>query len=280
MVVIKTKKEMSVLLNDIRMNKKSTGFVPTMGALHQGHISLTECSKLQNDITIVSIFVNPTQFNNQEDLQNYPRSLTADIEMLQRSNCDIVFTPEIDEMYPENDRRIFDFKGLDKVMEGKYRKGHFNGVAQIVSVLFEIIQPTNAYFGKKDFQQVAIIKFLNKNYLNDLNINIISCDIIRESDGLAMSSRNQLLTVEYRIAAKLISETLFKYQKNYNNFTVSRLKKNIEDEINANPLLEVEYIDIVDNDTLQSVDYIETGRTTACIAVFAGKIRLIDNISF
>ncbi len=279
MFIARTVKELKTKLKKQRTQKK-IGFVPTMGALHQGHLSLIQCSKKNNHITIASIFVNPTQFNNKKDLKKYPRDEQKDLQKLETSGCDIVFIPTTEEMYPDDMQTNYDFKGLDKVMEGKYREGHFNGVAQIVSKLFEIVKPDKAYFGQKDFQQVAIINFLNTNYLKHLNIDIIACDILREDDGLAMSSRNQLLSKEHRIASPIIQKTLSKYIKQYQNYSVKELLKLITDEINRHPLLKVEYIDIVDNKTLKTVNQIYEGKTTACIAVFAGNVRLIDNVSF
>ena len=279
MFIARTVKELNTKLEKQR-TKKKIGFVPTMGALHQGHLSLIQCSKKNNLITIASIFVNPTQFNNKEDLIKYPREEQKDIQKLETAGCDIVFIPTTEEMYPDDMQTVYDFKGLDKVMEGKYREGHFNGVAQIVSKLFEIVKPENAYFGQKDFQQVAIINFLNTNYLKHLNINIIACDILREDDGLAMSSRNQLLSKEHRIASPIIQRTLSNYKNQYQNYSVKELINLITDDINKNPLLKVEYIDIVDNKTLKTVSQIHEGEATACIAVFAGNVRLIDNVSF
>ena len=280
MIIIRNIKELHKVLFREKKLKKTVGFVPTMGALHAGHLSLIEFASTENDIEVVSIFVNPTQFNSKEDLKKYPRDEERDLEKLKNINCDIVFIPEVEEMYPEDDNRIFDFQGLDKIMEGKYRNGHFNGVAQIVSTLFEIVNPNKAYFGKKDFQQVAIIKYLNENYLRDLNIEVVACDIIREEDGLAMSSRNMLLNKEQRSEASLISKTMFFYCSNYEKYSVAGLKSKIISEINSNIHLEVEYFDIVDSKSLKSVQDIIPGKTTACIAVYAGIIRLIDNFSF
>ncbi|MCD4792018.1 MAG: pantoate--beta-alanine ligase [Bacteroidales bacterium] len=280
MIITRNIKELHKVFLDKKKLKKIVGFVPTMGALHAGHLSLIKFASTENDITVVSIFVNPTQFNSKKDLKKYPRDEERDMEKLKSINCDIVFIPEVEEMYPEDDNRIFDFQGLDNVMEGKYRNGHFNGVAQIVSTLFEIVNPNKAYFGKKDFQQVAIIKYLNENYLKDLNIEVVACDIIREEDGLAMSSRNMLLNKEQRSEASSISKTMFFYCNSYEKYSVAGLKSKIISEINSNTHLEVEYFDIVDNKTLQSVPDIIPKKTTACIAVYAGIIRLIDNFSF
>lgn len=277
MIIARTKKELTRYLNLVKNAGKTIGFIPTMGALHKGHLSLTECSNKENDFTLVSIFVNPTQFNNPDDLNKYPRNEDIDLDLLLHKSCDIVFIPETDEMYPEKDKRTFDFNGIDKVMEGKYREGHFNGVAQIVSKLFEIIRPDKAYFGRKDFQQVAIIKYLNSNYLSDLKIDIVSCDIIREDDGLAMSSRNQLLNGSERESAAVISKTLRKFVNEYTKYSVTEIKQKIIDEINSDKNLTVEYVDIVDNLSLQTVSEIKPGETTVCVAVFDGEIRLIDN---
>ncbi len=280
MIVVRNKLDLNFHIAKFKKNNKRIGFIPTMGALHDGHISLVKCSKQKEDIVVCSIFVNPTQFNNTEDLTKYPREEKEDIEKLKKAECNIVFIPSVSEMYPEEDKRVFDFDGIDKVMEGKFRKGHFNGVAQIVSKLFLFVKPDTAYFGRKDFQQVAILKHLNKNYLKHLNIEIVACDILREDDGLAMSSRNKLLTPEHRKAAPLIQKVLKKYKTSYEDFTVKELMKLIEGEINKNKFLNVEYIDIVNNNNLKTVSEIVEGETTACIAVFAGNVRLIDNISF
>ncbi len=277
MIITRTKKEFFRYYKLIKEHHKTVGFVPTMGALHEGHLSLIKCSNKENDFTVVSIFVNPTQFNNPDDLKNYPRDEEKDSDLLLAASCDIVFIPSVKEMYPEENNRVFDFYGLDKLMEGKFREGHFNGVAQIVSELFEIIKPNKAYFGRKDFQQVAIIKSLNKNYLKDLNIDIVSCDIIRESDGLAMSSRNQLLNASERKSAVRISQTLKKYLAKYSDYPVSELIQKITDEINEDSNLKVEYIDFVDDENLLPVTEIIPGKTTVCAAVYDGKIRLIDN---
>ena len=280
MIITRNIKEINKVIFNKKTQKKRIGFVPTMGALHDGHLSLIKCSSQENDITVVSIFVNPTQFNNKEDFRNYPRNDEKDLKKLKINSCDIVFIPEVDEMYPEEKSIVFDFQGLDKVMEGKYREGHFNGVAQIVSKLFEIVKPDKAYFGKKDFQQAAIINYLNENYLKSLNIEIVTCDIIREEDGLAGSSRNMLLNKDQRAAVSLISGTMNLFCNKYNKYSVKELISKVISEINLSPYLEVEYFDIVDNKTLKKVSEIIPGKTTACIAVYSGEIRLIDNFSF
>jgi pantoate--beta-alanine ligase len=280
MLVINKLNDVFEFKNRTNIEKKSLGFVPTMGALHNGHISLVLNSIKENDYTIASIFVNPTQFNNKTDLLNYPRTVDKDIEILEKAGCDFVFIPDLNEMYPEEDTRIFDFDGLDEVMEGKHRPGHFNGVAQIVTKLFEAVKPDRAYFGRKDFQQAAIINFLVKKYMPEFNIKIITCDIVREKDGLALSSRNILLTPEHRKAAPIIFKTLNLFSKVYSDIKPQKIIEKVTNEINAVELLKVEYFEIVDNETLMPVNEIIPGKTTGCIAVFAGNVRLIDNISF
>ncbi|MCY1634447.1 pantoate--beta-alanine ligase [Marinifilum sp. D737] len=274
-LVAETKSKISKFIEE----GKSIGFVPTMGALHDGHLSLTAESVKENDITIVSIFVNPTQFNNPNDLKTYPRCIEQDLEKLSKYNPDLIFIPEVEEMYPEPDTRIFDFGHLDNVMEGKNRPGHFNGVAQVVSKLFDIVTPHNAYFGQKDFQQVAVIKQMVKNL--KLNVNVVPCPIIREEDGLAMSSRNLLLTEEQRKNASKISETLFKACNLAADLSVNELKAWVVDEINKNPYLSVEYFEIVDDTYLQPINSWQENKVkVGCITVQVGKIRLIDNITF
>ncbi len=279
MEIIRTKQALELCLEHCRKTSKTVGFVPTMGALHKGHLELVKRAKNENDCAVVSIFVNPTQFNNKNDLKSYPRNEKKDFELLEALNCDFVFVPEVAEMYPEEEVVEYDFKGIDKVMEGKYREGHFNGVAQIVSKLFKLIKPDKAYFGKKDFQQLAIINYLNKQYLPDLNIEIVPCEIVRESDGLAMSSRNMLLSEAERASASLIYRTLKKYTENYAKYSVDKLKEKIIKDINEDAHLEVEYVEIADNDSLVAVQEIIPGKATVCVAVYAGKVRLIDNFA-
>ena len=279
MLILKTAKEMNNFISKSN-NKKMVGFVPTMGALHNGHLELVKKSVLENNITVVSIFVNPTQFNNKKDLEKYPRTVLNDLNLLKKVKCDVVFIPSENEIYPEIDDFVFDLNGLDTVMEGKYRHGHFNGVAQIVSILFDIVMPQNAYFGKKDFQQLAIIKFITNKYFSNKSINIVGCNIVRENDGLAMSSRNVRLTNKQRELAPIIYSTLNKYVNINSDLEVKDIIKNVIDEINSCSILKVEYFDIVDNKTLKTIKQNKLQKGfTACIAVFAGDIRLIDNIS-
>lgn len=258
---------------------KSVGFVPTMGALHDGHISLITHSVAENDLCVASVFVNPTQFNDKADLERYPRTPEADCAMLQAAGCDVVFMPTVQEMYPEEDTRQFNFGSLETVMEGKYRPGHFNGVAQIVSKLFDAVQPNKAYFGEKDFQQVAIIRAM----VQQLNypIEIIACPIIREESGLARSSRNTLLTNEQRKKAALIAEVLTKSTTFAQNNSVAATISWVEDQFKGDTEFTMDYYEIVDGNTLQPItDWNESNFVVGCIAIYCGKIRLIDNIHY
>lgn len=262
-----------------RQNGKTIGFVPTMGALHQGHLSLVDACVRENDICVVSIFVNPTQFNDSHDLEAYPRTLDQDVLLLDEVRCDYVFVPSVKEMYPEPDVRQFDFGRISQTMEGLYRPGHFNGVAQIVSKLFDIVEPDNAYFGEKDFQQVAVIRAM----IEQLNqpVKIHACPILREQDGLAMSSRNQRLSEQQRQKAPLIAHTL----KESANFVPNKSVKEVVDyvitTINKDPDLRVEYYEIVDGNTLENVDdWTTTDSVVGCVTVYCGDVRLIDNIRY
>lgn len=275
MLVI-TKKELHKELNDLRKRGGTVGLVPTMGALHQGHLSLIEKAVSENKTVVVTIFVNPTQFNDKNDLKHYPRNLKADLELLKKSGCNLVFAPETNEIYPEPDTRTFDFGLLDKVMEGKHRKGHFNGVAQIVSTLFELTDPDKAYFGLKDYQQLVIIKKLVK--MLNLEVEIVPCPIIREPGGLAMSSRNELLSPKERENASVIYKTLSEANNQIGKKSVKELINWVINKINSNPFLTVDYFEIVNDDNLQPVNsWSEDCKKIACIAAFCGKVRLIDN---
>jgi pantoate--beta-alanine ligase len=255
----------------------SVGFVPTMGALHQGHLSLVEAASADNSVVVVSIFVNPTQFNDPDDLKRYPRNLEADMELLKTTRCHIVFAPDASEIYPEPDHRRFNFGLLEEVMEGKFRPGHFNGVAQVVSRLFDIVKPDKAYFGQKDFQQLAVIKAMVK--MSGMKVAIVSCPIIREDSGLAMSSRNELLSSEERKEAALIFRTLLQAKQLTEERPVQELEKWVKETINKSSFLNVEYFEIVESETLQPVtEWSSKGSKTGCIAVLCGKVRLIDNI--
>lgn len=280
MYVIKTKQELKVFVNSVKQKNRIIGFVPTMGALHIGHLSLIDNSLNNTDITISSIFVNPTQFNNSDDLKNYPRVINDDIRMLEKAGCHAVFIPSDEEMYPEEDTRIFDFDGIDKIMEGEHRPGHFNGVAQIVSKLFDAVEPHKAFFGQKDFQQVAIIKKMTEKL--NYKIEIIACPIMREDDGLAMSSRNQLLTKQHRDAAPAIYKVLKESVKRFNlDADVIKIKDWIVSEVEKLPLLKLEYFEVVDELTLEPAkQIIKGGCFIGCIAVWSGSVRLIDNIIY
>lgn len=271
--------ELKKEIQGLKAAGRTIGFVPTMGALHRGHISLVEKSVAENDITVVSIFVNPTQFNDKNDLANYPRTLDKDLKLLGDNGCDLVFIPSVEEMYPEEDKRRFTFGFIEDVMEGKHRPGHFNGVAQIVSKLFDVVPAQKAYFGEKDFQQVAIIRKLVADC--NISVEIIACPIFREKDGLAMSSRNMLLSEVQRNNAPVIFQTLKKSTGLIKEYSVSEVKKFVTDTINKNPELETEYFDIVDELTLKSIEsWSQEGNKIGCIAVKVGKIRLIDNIRY
>jgi len=253
------------------------GFVPTMGALHEGHLNLVRQAVEENAVVVVSIFVNPNQFNDPKDLERYPRTLEADLEKLKTTGCQLVFAPSVDEVYPEPDTRKFNFGKLEEVMEGKFRPGHFNGVAQVVSRLFDMVKPDKAYFGLKDFQQLAVIKRMVKQL--NLPVEIVPCAIVREDNELAMSSRNELLTAEQRKNATVISKTLFRASELKTQKSVEELAEWVTNEINNNPFLDVEYVEIVDDEELQPVKNWDESKTKLiCVAVFCGKIRLIDNI--
>lgn len=255
------------------------GLVPTMGALHAGHLSLVQLARKQCDMVAVSIFVNPTQFNDKNDLRNYPRTPREDIALLEQAGIDIVFMPSEQEMYPQPDTRVFDFGNIDKVMEGATRPGHFNGVAQIVSRLFDIVKPDKAYFGQKDFQQIAVIRAMVAQL--GLDLQIVECPIVRGEDGLALSSRNALLDRAHRAAAPEIYAALKKGVQCASSMSPDQVVKMVTDTINSNPLLDVIYFKIVDAESLEDVsDWAQPGSKQGCVAVQAGNVRLIDNIRF
>lgn len=279
MRIIEKKQDLKSLIEKEKYNDKTIGFVPTMGALHLGHLSLVKTSCEKNDITVVSIFINPVQFNRKEDLRKYPRDIPEDLKKLENYKVDYVFIPSETEMYPQPDTTKYDFGKLDKVMEGKYREGHFNGVAIVVRKLFDIVQPDIAYFGQKDFQQVVIIKDLIRQL--QLKVEIVTCPIIREEDGLALSSRNLLLTPEERENASLISKTLFEAQSKCKQMQLEELRNWVINTINGNPFLLTEYFEIVDEDSLQPVhDWTTDKQLYGCVAVNVGNVRLIDNVKF
>ena len=282
MKVINKTSDLQAIIEQLKNDGKSIGLVPTMGALHKGHLSLVKNSISNNDITVVSIFVNPTQFNNPNDLASYPRTVDKDLELLQTIGCDIVFAPEADDIYSksETDSRFeFDFEGLDKVMEGKFRPGHFNGVVQIVSKLFDLVRPDRAYFGEKDFQQLAIIRLMTRRY--NLPIEIVPCPIVREDSGLALSSRNSLLKDNEKQVASHIYAVLDESRQFVPQTDVEELKQCAIAAIEQKPELKVEYFDIVDGHTLKSIGkWDEYDYVVGCITVFCGNVRLIDNICY
>lgn len=284
MQIITTKSELTRQSAACLRQGKTIGFVPTMGALHEGHASLIRRACSENEVCFVSVFVNPTQFNNAEDLQKYPRTLEKDAQLLESLGVHFVFAPTPEEMYSAEEMAIpfvFDFDGLDKVMEGKMRPGHFNGVVQVVSRLFELVRPTRAYFGEKDFQQLAIIRYMVERSAmapQFQGIQIIGCPIVREPSGLAMSSRNERLSAAEKQTAVAISQALISSLEWAKSADVATVQQRVIDTINSIEGLEVEYYDIVDKDTLQSTD--KWQNAVGCVTVFCGSVRLIDNIQY
>lgn len=279
MKIIQTVSHLEALLQQFNEEGKTIGFVPTMGALHAGHIRLVTLCAAENDVCVVSIFVNPTQFNNKEDLRRYPRTLEADSELLIQAGADVLFAPSVVEVYPETDTRVFDFGQLDKVMEGYFRPGHFNGVAQVVSKLFAYTKPDRAYFGEKDFQQLAIIQAMVKQM--QLPVQIVPVPIVREPSGLAMSSRNQLLSEQQRSEAANIYRVLKESKLLLDTTTPDQLTQWVIDRVNEVAALEVEYFQIVNGESLQPVSSWEDAvSVVGCVAVFCGAVRLIDNIRY
>ena len=275
MKVFESVKELRAELD--KAEQSGIGFVPTMGALHAGHRSLVERARRENGTVVVSVFVNPTQFNDKNDLKHYPRTPEADARLLEEAGADFVLMPTVEEIYPQPDTRQFDFGLIDKVMEGATRPGHFNGVAQVVSRLFDIVRPARAYFGEKDFQQIAVIKSMVAQLA--LPIEIVECAIVRGEDGLALSSRNTLLDAAHRAAAPHIYATLRASVAQSQEMAPARLKEWVTAEVERNPLLKVIYYQSVDARTMQEVaTWDDSPRIQGCIAVQAGDIRLIDNI--
>ena len=271
--------ELRLALDECRGRGCSIGLVPTMGALHEGHASLVRRSVAENDVTVVSVFLNPTQFNDPKDLERYPRTLEADCELLDACGADIVFAPGVEEVYPEPDTRCFSYPPTDSVMEGAMRPGHFNGVCQVVSKLFSYVEPDKAYFGEKDYQQIAVIRRMVADL--GFGLEIVPCPVIRQSDGLAMSSRNTLLSDEERQKAANIYRVL--NESRTLGLTVQQTRDYVVNEIDAIPMLEVQYFNIVDGDTLADVSsWDEAQSVVGCITVFCGEkpIRLIDHIRY
>lgn len=279
MKIVNNIKELKGYLAEEKRNNKQVGFVPTMGALHEGHLSLVKRCVEENDVCVVSIFVNPTQFNDKHDLETYPRTLEKDCSLLEPAGCDYVFAPSVEEMYPEPDTRTFDFGLVSAVMEGARRPGHFNGVAQIVSKLFYAVEPDNAYFGEKDFQQIAVIRAMVEQL--NIPVKIIACPILREVDGLALSSRNVRLTSEQRQKAPLIARTLKESTTFAREKSVQEVIDYVVNTINADPVMRVEYYEIVDGYTLESIqNWSDTTYPVGCITVYCGEVRLIDNMKY
>jgi pantoate--beta-alanine ligase len=281
MKVVNSVVELKAVLAQVRNENKTIGLVPTMGALHEGHGSLVKRCVAENDYTVVSVFVNPTQFNDKNDLNNYPRTLDADCEMLQSLGADLVFAPTVEEVYPEPDTRSFSYPPIDSVMEGAKRPGHFNGVCQIVSKLFYMVNPNTAYFGEKDFQQIAVIRAMVKDL--NIKVDLRPCPIVREDSGLAMSSRNTLLTPAERQVATNISRCLFESVAYAKEHSVLETHNHVVAQLNEIPGLEVEYFQIVDDTTLQDVhSWADAQGIVGCITVYCGArpVRLIDNIRY
>lgn len=281
MQIIHTVKELRETLAPLHAAGKRIGLVPTMGALHEGHASLVRRCVKENEVTVVSVFVNPTQFNDKRDLATYPRTLEADARLLTEVGATIAFAPSAEEMYPEPDTRRFSYPPVDTVMEGARRPGHFNGVCQIVSKLFMLVEPQKAYFGEKDYQQIAVIRAMVKDL--QLPVEIVPCPVVRQADGLARSSRNTLLTDEERVTAAKIAQTLFASVDYAKQHSVADTQAWVVSTINAVDGLEVQYFSIVDGDSLQDVaDWADAPSVVGCITVFCGHtpIRLIDHVRY
>ena len=279
MITINSVSELRETVSKFRNEGKTIGLVPTMGALHEGHLSLVNRCRKENDVVVVSVFVNPTQFNNKEDLRTYPRTEEADRALLESAGCDIAFMPTVEEIYPEPDTRVFALGRVAEVMEGAMRPGHFNGVAQIVSKLFMFVEPDRAYFGEKDFQQIAVIRSMVKS--EGFKLEIVPCPIVREADGLAKSSRNVRLTPKMRKVAPNIARILNESKEYAKSHTVGETEKYVVDAINSYDGMEIEYYQIVDGISLEHLtSWDETGYAVGCVTVYCGDVRLIDNITY
>ena len=281
MKLVHTIEDLQRNLAEARAKGEKIGLVPTMGALHEGHASLVRRCAEENEVTVVSVFLNPTQFNDKKDLEKYPRTLDADCRLLESVGADIVFAPSVEEMYPQPDNRKFSYPPVDSVMEGAFRPGHFNGVCQIVSKLFAAVAPDRAYFGEKDFQQIAVIRAMVEDL--HIEVEIISCPVVREQSGLAMSSRNTLLTDGERAIAANIFGVLRKSKNFASGHTLNETRRYVIDSLNAVIGLEVQYFSIVDGETLQELEeWTDSDDIVGCITVFCGSqpIRLIDHIRY
>lgn len=283
MEIIRKASELIEFTEHVRANGREIGFVPTMGALHEGHLSLVEKAVGENDVVVVSVFVNPTQFNNPNDLATYPRNEEEDARLLAKAGVTAVFMPTVSEIYPEGEEaaaaHVFDLGTAAEVMEGKYRPGHFQGVAQVVSRLFRLVRPARAYFGEKDFQQIAVIRNMVRS--ENIKVDIIAVPIKRADDGLALSSRNALLTPEQRAAAPEIHRTLLESVEYSRNHDIRATKAMVTEHLDAQPHFRVEYYEIVDGQTLEPIDeWEESPWIVGCITVYCGDVRLIDNITY
>ncbi len=280
MKVIRTVEELKSVVGALKAEGKSVGLVPTMGALHDGHVSLMEKARGDNDVVVVSVFVNPTQFNNPDDLRTYPRTEEADCARMRDAGVDIAFIPSVEEIYPEPDNRVFDLGKVAEVMEGTMRPGHFNGVAQVVSKLFRMVEPTRAYFGEKDFQQIAVIRRMVE-IEGFKNLEIVDCPIKREADGLALSSRNVRLTPHQREIAPNIHRIMVESLDKARDCSVEEVKRSVIDAVNAYPEMDVEYYEIVNAADMQPItDWSQATQAVGCITVYLGDVRLIDNIKY
>lgn len=279
MIIIRTVRELQAAMQQHRDQGQSIGLVPTMGALHQGHLSLMNRARQDNEIVVASVFVNPTQFNNPDDLRTYPRTEEADCQAMESVGVDYAFIPTVEEIYPEPDTRVFDLGPVAEVMEGAMRPGHFNGVAQIVSKLFAWTLPTRAYFGEKDYQQIAVIRKMAE--LEGFEFEIVACPILRHEDGLAMSSRNVRLTPEQRGIAPMIRKVLLESLELKDAKTVSEVKQFVKEKIDSVKGLTTEYYEIVDSKTMQPIaEWADAETAVGCVTVYCGEVRLIDNITY
>lgn len=276
MEIFRTRAEVHMYLEQLKLEGKTIGFVPTMGALHQGHLSLIDAAREKTNVVVCSIFVNPTQFNDKKDLENYPRPIENDIEKLIKANCDVLFLPEVQEMYNSNDKWHIELNNLDNILEGEIRPGHYQGVTQIVKKLFDIVRPDFAFFGQKDFQQFVVISYM----VNKLSVDVqlIMCPIIREKDGLAMSSRNVYLSKEDRQNALSLFRALTKAKEEFSKFSMSRVKRNAIDYLSKAAGIKVEYFELYNKNTFEPASSGQTETIIALVAARVGNIRIIDNM--
>ncbi len=276
MEIFRTRAEVRKYLEQLKPEGRSVGFVPTMGALHQGHLSLIDAARVKADVVVCSIFVNPTQFNDKNDLENYPRPIEVDIQKLRDANCDVLFLPEVDEMYNMADRWHIELNNLDNILEGEIRPGHYQGVTQIVKKLFDIVSPDYAFFGQKDFQQFVVISYMVKKL--GINVELIMCPIIRENDGLAMSSRNVYLSAEDRQHALSLFRSLSKAKADFGNLSIPALKQNAVEQLSNAPGIRLEYFEVYNADTFEPASTKHPDKIIALVAARVGQIRIIDNM--